>query len=68
MEKTNISRIGDILYIEAPKNKFVPGYVYYMLEHFACNHVCFGTSKKLYNKKDLNGMKDWKEVTKNESK
>jgi len=30
--------------------------------------VCFGTSKKLYNKKDLKGMKDWKEVTKNESK
>lgn len=65
MEKENKVEcllLGDHLYIEAPKSKFVPGYVYYLLESKKCNKVTFGTSKKIYKKEDLKGKKDWKEV------
>lgn len=65
MEKTNASKIGDTLYIAAPKSKFIPSYVYYLLEHFKCNGVCFGTSKKIYKKESLKSKDDWKEVDKN---
>lgn len=68
MEKTNASRVGDILYIEAPKKKFIPSYVYYLLEYYECNKVCFGASSHMFKKEHLKGMNDWKEVTKNESK
>lgn len=62
MEKANANRVGDILYIEAPKKKFVPGYVYYLLDYFKCNFVCFGTSSKMYKKENLKGKDDWKDV------
>lgn len=68
MEKTNANKIGDTLYIEAPRKKFVPAYVYYLLEHFKCNGVCFGSSKKIYKKENLKGKNDWKDVIKDESK
>jgi len=62
MEKTKASKVGDILYIEAPKNKFVPAYVYYMLEYYECEKVCFGASKRMYKKEDLKGKDDWNDV------
>ena len=64
MEKTNADKVGDILYITAPRSKFIPAYVYYLLEHFKCNGVCFGLSKKIYKKENLKGKNDWKDVIK----
>lgn len=54
--------IGDILYVEAPKNKFIPAYVYYLLESKQCNKIVFKNSSKMYNKNDLKGKEDWKDV------
>jgi hypothetical protein len=68
MEKTNTSKIGDTLYIEAPRSKFVPAYVFYLLEYFKCSEVCFGYSKKIYKKENLKGKSTWKDVIKDESK
>lgn len=68
MEKANASKIGTILYIDAPKSKFVPAYVYYMLEAYECDGVCFGNSKHIYKQKYLKSADTWKEVAKNESK
>ena len=68
METTNATKIGDVLYIQAPKKKFLPEYVYYLLEHYECNGVCFGNSRHIYKQKDLKPAKDWNEVTQNESK
>ena len=64
MEKTNADKVGDILYIKAPRSKFIPAYVYYLLEHFKCNGVCFGLSKKIYKKENLKDKNDWKDVIK----
>lgn len=64
MEKTNADKVGDTLYIKAPRSKFIPAYVYYLLEHFKCNVVCFGLSKKIYKKENLKGKNDWKDVIK----
>ena len=64
MEKTNASKVGDTLYIEEPRSKFIPAYVYYLLEHFKCNGVCFGLSKKIYKKENLKDKNDWKDVIK----
>ena len=68
MEKAHAQKIGNVLYINTPKNKFVPAYVYYLLEYFKCEGVCFGTSSKIYNKENLKGCDDWDEVKQNESK
>jgi len=68
MEKTNASKVGDTLYIAAPRSKFIPAYVFYLLEHFKCNGVCFGLSKKIYKKENLKGKNDWKDVIEDESK
>lgn len=54
--------IGDILYIEAPKNKFIPAYVYYLLESKDCNKIVFKNSSKMYKKEDLKGKEDWNDV------
>ena len=64
MEKTNADKVGDTLYIKAPRSKFIPAYVYYLLEHFKCNGVCFGLSKKIYKKENLKDKNDWKDVIK----
>ena len=64
MEKTNASKVGDTLYIKEPRSKFIPAYVYYLLEHFKCNGVCFGLSKKIYKKENLKGKNDWEAVIK----
>ena len=66
MEKTNADKVGDILYIKAPRSKFIPAYIYYLLEHFKCNGVCFGLSKKIYQKENLKGKNDWKDVIKDD--
>lgn len=66
MEKTNADKVGDTLYIKAPRSKFIPAYVYYLLEHFECNGVCFGLSKKIYKKENLKGKNDWKDVIKDD--
>lgn len=66
MEKTNADKVGDILYIRAPRSKFIPAYIYYLLEHFKCNGVCFGLSKKIYKKENLKGKNDWKDVIKDD--
>lgn len=66
MEKTNADKVGDILYIKAPRSKFIPAYAYYLLEHFKCNGVCFGLSKKIYKKENLKGKNDWKDVIKDD--
>ena len=58
----NAAIIGDILYIEAPKNKFIPAYVYYLLESKQCNKIVFKNSSKMYKKEDLKGKEDWKDV------
>lgn len=62
MEKTEAKKEGDTLYISAPRSKFIPSYVYYMLEHFQCEYVCFGLSNKRYPKHTLKGCDTWKEV------
>ncbi|MBQ4030133.1 MAG: hypothetical protein II625_00130 [Bacilli bacterium] len=54
--------MGDILYIEAPKNKFIPAYVYYLLESKDCNKIVFKNSSKMYKKEDLKGKEDWNDV------
>ena len=66
MEKTNADKVGDTLYIKAPRSKFIPAYVYYLLEHLECNGVCFGLSKKIYKKENLKGKNDWKDVIKDD--
>ena len=66
MEKTNADKVGDTLYIKAPRSKFIPAYVYYLLEHFKCNGVCFGLSKKIYKKENLKDKNDWKDVIKDD--
>jgi hypothetical protein len=58
----NAAIIGDILYIEVPKNKFIPAYVYYLLESKQCNKIVFKNSSKMYKKEDLKGKEDWKDV------
>lgn len=68
MEKTSAIKEGNTLYISAPRNKFIPSYVYYILEYFECNCVVFGTSSKRYKKENLKGCDDWDEVKQNESK
>ena len=68
METTNATKVGEVLYIQAPKKKFLPAYVYYLLEYHECKGVCFGNSKHIYKQKDLKTAKDWDEVTQNESK
>ena len=64
MKKTNASKVGDTLYIKEPRSKFIRAYVYYLLEHFKCNGVCFGLSKKIYKKENLKDKNDWKDVIK----
>lgn len=68
MEKANAFKIAGTLYIDAPKKKFLPSYVYYLLMAKDCDGVCFKASKHIYKREHLKGLDDWKEVTKNESK
>lgn len=58
----NAAIIGDILYIEVPKNKFIPAYVYYLLESKQCTKIVFKNSSRMYKKEDLKGKEDWKDV------
>lgn len=61
-KKVKVNKIGDTLYIEAPRNKFIPSYVYYMLENFNCTKVTFKASIKIYLKESLKNKDDWKQV------
>ena len=55
-------KIDDILYISNPKKSFLPSYVYYILEYYKCDKVCFNNSRTLYKKESLKGKEDWKEI------
>lgn len=63
-QKVPATLIGDILYIEAEKSKFLPAYVYYLLEYWDRKKVCFKNSSSIYHKDDLKSKQDWKEVPK----
>ena len=56
------TRVGDILYIDAPKKLFLPTYVYYLLQSKGCTKVCFNASKTIYKLEHLKGEEDWKNV------
>ena len=58
------TRVGDILYIEAPKKLFLPAYVYYLLQSKGCTKACFNASKTTYKLEHLKGEEDWKNVDK----
>lgn len=55
-------RVDNVLYVDAPRSRFVPSFVYYLLEQHNCDRVCFGTSIKHYKKENLKGKESWKEV------
>ena len=61
-QKVPATLIGDILYIEAERSKFLPAYVYYILEYHKCNKVCFANSRTIYEKESLKDKEDWKEI------
>lgn len=52
------------LHIENPRSKFIPKYVYYLLEQYDCATVSFNRSSKEYKKEQLKGKEDWKDVKK----
>lgn len=62
IKTTRAEKIDDILYIYSPKKLFLPSYVYYMLEYYKCNKVCFNNSRTLYKKESLKDKEDWKEI------
>lgn len=55
-------KVDDILYIHSPKKAFLPSYVYYVLEYYKCNKVCFNNSRTLYKKESLKDKEDWKGI------
>lgn len=61
-KKVKAIKEGDILYIKESRNKFLPSYVYYLLEHYDCNKVVFNASTRMYLKESLKGKEDWKDV------
>lgn len=67
METCNATILGDILYIDAPKKKFLPSYVYYLLQSKKCTKVCFG-ARKVYYIENLKGKENWKDVDKKPKK
>lgn len=50
------------MHVNAPKSKFVPAYVYYLLEAHSCKTVSFNTSLATYKIEDLKGKENWKDV------
>lgn len=55
-------KIDDTLYIDSPRKKFLPAYVYYILEYHKCDKVCFANSRTIYEKESLKDKEDWKEI------
>ena len=58
-ETVNASIIDGVLYVNAARSKFLPSYVYYMLEHYNCDYICFNASTKMYPKENLKGKESW---------
>ena len=63
METCTAYKVGNILYIDAPKKKFLPSYVYYLVQSKECTFACFG-SRTLYHLDDMKGKESWKDVNK----
>ena len=61
-DKVLATKMGDILYLDEGKTKFIPSYLYYLLEYHGCNKVGFKTSSKLFSKEQLKGKDNWKDV------
>lgn len=61
-ETVDAYKVGDILYVKAARGKFLPSYVYYLLEYHQCKYVSFDQSAKMYPKEELKGKEDWKDV------
>lgn len=61
-DKVSATKMGDILYLDEGKTKFVPAYLYYLLEYYGCKKVGFKTSSKLFSKEQLKGKDNWKDV------
>lgn len=51
-----------IMYIKEARTKFVPAFIYYMLEHYNCDRVSFNTSLKEYPMAILKDKQTWKDV------
>lgn len=68
MEKVKAKKENTLLCVDASKDKFIPAYVYYLLEAYNCTEIRFNDSVHTYKQKDLKNARDWSEVIQNESK
>lgn len=62
LQKVKATKVADVLYVDAPRSKFVPAYVYYLLKFHECTKVSFGMSLKEFKIEDLKGKDDWNDV------
>jgi len=61
-ETAFVSVVGETLYINEAKSKFLPKYVYYLCQSFNCTGACFRNSSHIYKLKDLKEMEEWNNV------
>ena len=67
MEKAHIIVSVDknnIMHIPVSKDKFVPGYVYYLLLAKNCVGARFQNEKRIYNIDELKGKEEWTDESK----
>lgn len=57
-EKVNATIVGDILYIDAPRKKFLPKYAYYLCLSRKCKGICFRNASKIYSLEDMKEMEE----------
>lgn len=61
-ETAFVSVVGETLYIDESRSKFLPKYVYYLCQVFKCTGACFRNSSHIYKLKDLKEMEEWNNV------